>query len=168
MGGRHGGRSRVSGKEGLTAVRKRLQSYADRGVFRGLAEEPLGRSRYRFKFLWLTPAPFTLVYVPKSGSIVIQDLLPNVGPRTAVRKEIRAFILSRTDSALPKHRRIDARAATVTCEVRGGLLSVKLVAKRRDHDYAVNRAVNLIHEIFVQLHTYFPEYMWENFDVPEE
>ncbi len=168
MGGRHGGRSRVSGKEGLTAVRKRLQSYADRGVFRGLAEEPLRGSRYRFKFLWLTSAPFTLVYAPKSGSIVIRDLLPNLGPRTAVRKGIRAFILSRTDGALPEHRRIDVRCVNVACEVRRGLLSVKLVAKRRDHDYAVNRAVNLIHEIFVQLHTYFPEYMWENFDVPEE
>ena len=32
----------------------------------------------------------------------------------------------------------------------------------------MNRAVNLVHEIFMHLHTYFPEYMWENFDAPQE
>ena len=49
-----------------------------------------------------------------------------------------------------------------------GVMSVEVVAKAGQHGYGVNRAVNLVHEIFVHLQTYFPEYMWESFDAPQE
>jgi hypothetical protein len=47
-------------------------------------------------------------------------------------------------------------------------VSLELVATRNHHEYGVTRVVNLVHELFVYLHAYFPEYMWENFDVREE
>ena len=49
-----------------------------------------------------------------------------------------------------------------------GSASIELVATRNHHEYGVNRVVNLTHEIFLYLHTYQPEYMWENFDAPQE
>ena len=45
---------------------------------------------------------------------------------------------------------------------------VSVVAKPRHHAYGVTKAVNLVHELFLHLHTYFPEYLWEHYDVAQE
>ncbi len=45
---------------------------------------------------------------------------------------------------------------------------VHVVAKRGHHAYGATRAVHLVHEIFLHLHSYFPEYLWENYDVSED
>ncbi len=152
----------------LAEVRSRLQDYADRGVFRGLAEQPARGGRHRFSFRWLAPAPFVLVYDPAAGTLTFRDLLPNVGSRSPLAAALRRFIQGRTAAALPPHRRIDPARAGVRCSVRRGALTVELVAKPAHHGYGVNRAINLVHELFVHLHTYHPEYMWENFDAPQE
>ena len=47
-------------------------------------------------------------------------------------------------------------------------MSLEVVARTRHHGYAVNRAVNLVHEVFVFLQTYQPEYMWQHFDAPQD
>jgi hypothetical protein len=49
-----------------------------------------------------------------------------------------------------------------------GALSLELVATRNHHEYGVQKVVNLVHEVFLYLHTYHPEYMWERFDAPQE
>ena len=168
MGGRHGGRSRAARREdGLAAVRERLQGYADRGVFRGFSEEPTRGGRHRFKFLWLNTT-FVLSYVPVTGALFFRELLPNVSARSSVGIALRSFVKSRAGLNVPDHRRIDPRRAAVQGYVRSGAFSVVITAKKNYHGYGVHRAVNLIQEIFVQLHTYFPEYMVENFDAPQE
>lgn len=154
--------------EPLAEVRAGLQDYADRGVFRGLAEQPARGGRRRFSFGWLAPAPFTLLYDPAAGTLTFRDLLPNVGSRSPLAAALRKFIRGRTSAELPPHRRIDPRRAGVRCSIRRGALTVEVVAKPSHHGYGVNRAVNLVNELFVHLHTYHPEYMWENFDAPQE
>ena len=155
-------------RDGVAEVRARLQEYAERGVFRGLAERPVRRGRYEFTFRWLAPSPFTLCYDPASGALAFRDLLPNVPARSTLAVALRRFIRGRASSELPAHRRVDPDRAGVRCFVRRDVLSLEVVARERHHGYGVNRAVNLVHEIFMHLHTYFPEYMWENFDAPQE
>lgn len=159
---------RGSLRDGLADVRSRLQEYAERGVFRGLAERPARRGRYEFTFRWLAPAPFTLRYDPASGTLAFRDLLPNVPPRSKLAGALRRFIRGRASAELPAHRRVDPARAGVRCFVRRSALSLEVVAREHHHGYGVNRAVNLVHEIVMHLHTYFPEYMWENFDAPQE
>ena len=154
--------------DSLAEVRARLQEYAERGVFRGLAERPVRRGRYEFTFRWLAPGPFTLGYDPASGTLAFRDLLPNVPARSALAGALRRFVRGRASADLPAHRRVDPERADVRCFVRRAALSLEVVAREHHHGYGVNRAVNLVHEIFMHLHTYFPEYMWENFDAPQE
>lgn len=170
MDGRRGGRTRRSrpASAGAVEVRARLQEYAERGVFRGLAERPARRGRHEFTFRWLAPAPFTLRYDPVSGTLAFPDLLPNVPARSAVAGALRRFVRGRASADLPAHRRVDPERAAVRCFVRRAALSLEVVARENHHGYGVNRAVNLVHEIFMHLHAYFPEYMWENFDAPQE
>ena len=155
-------------QDGVAEVRARLQEYADRGVFRGLAERPARRGRYEFSFRWLAPSPFTLSYDPASGALAFRDLLPNVPARSSLAAALRRFIRGRASAELPAHRRVDPERAGVRCFVRRDVLSLEVVAREKHHGYGVNRAVNLVHEVFMHLHTYFPEYMWENFDAPQE
>ena len=154
--------------DGAAAVRERLQAYADRGVFRGFAEKPARGGRRRFTFLWLAPTPFTLTYDAASGALAFRDLLPNVPARSPLAGALRSFIRGRASTELPEHRRVDPDRAAVGCSIRRGALSVEVVARPGHHGYGVNRAVNLVHEIFVHLQVHFPEYMWENFDAPQE
>ena len=155
-------------EDGAATVRARLQAYADRGVFRGFAEQPARGGRRRFTFLWLAPAPFTLTYHPATGALAFRDLLPNVPARSPLAGALRRFVRERESEALPEHRRVDPDRAAVGCSVRRGALSVEVLARPGHHGYGVNRAVNLVHEIFVHLQVRFPEYMWENFDAPQE
>ena len=155
-------------KNGAAAVRERLQAYADRGVFRGFAERPGRGGRRRFTFLWLSPSPFTLTYDPATGALTFRDLLPNVPARSPLAVALRRFVRERASEALPEHRRVDPARAYVGCSIRRGALTVEVVARPGHHGYGVNRAVNLVHEIFVHLQIRFPEYMWENFDAPQE
>lgn len=158
----------TAAEEGLAEVRGRLQAYADRGVFRGFAEQPPRRGRHVFSFLWLAPSPFTLSYDPSSGALTFRDLLPSVPARSPLAAALRRFIRGRAAAGLPEHRRVDPARARVACSVRRGAMTVEVVAGPGQHGYGVNRAVNLVNEIFVHLQTYFPEYMWENFDAPQE
>ena len=86
--------------DGLAEVRARLQEYAERGVFRGLAERPARRGRYEFTFRWLAPSPFTLSYDPSSGALTFRDLLPSVPARSPLAAALRRFIRSRAAAGL--------------------------------------------------------------------
>ena len=85
-----------------------------------------------------------------------------------VGKDLRGFLKGLTSLDVPEHRRIDQRRVEVRSYVRSGVFSIVVTAKKNQHGYAVRRVINLIQEVFVRLHTYFPEYMWENFDAPQE
>jgi hypothetical protein len=152
----------------LAVVRERLQGYADRGVFRGFSEQAPTGGRHRFRFSWLGTRPLSLGYTPETGTFVFRNLLPNVRARSPLHRDLQAFVADRASPRLPAHRRVDRRRARVRCPLSRGAMSLELVATRNHHEYGVNRVVNLVHEIFLYLHAYQPEYMWENFDVPEE
>ena len=94
MGGRHASapRTRTPSEDGLAAVREQLRAYADRGVFRGLAERPARAGRHQFEFQWLARWPFILRYAPSTGAITFHNLLPDVPARSPLYAELKRFI----------------------------------------------------------------------------
>ena len=161
-------RAEASAVRDVAAVRRRLQEYADRGVFRGYAEQPARAGKHHFRFLWLADKPFKLTYEPATGTLTFTNVLPHVRARSELAAEIRRFVEGRSASSLPAHRRIDRRRARAECSSRRGNMLVHVVAKPGCHAYGVTKSVNLVHEIFLHLHTYFPEYLWEHYDVPQD
>ena len=149
-------------------MRAGLQGYADRGVFRGYGERPARGGRHYFKFQWLRRDPFDLTYHSSLGELIFTNVLPNVSGRSVVGRELKQFIEIRASTTLPLHRRIDRRRASPAVSTRAGTMRIHVVARRGHHGYGLNRAVNLVHEVFVHLHAYFPEYLWENYDLPQE
>lgn len=152
----------------LDVVRRNLRKYADRGVFRGLNEVTPRSGKQSFTFVWLGNRPLEFGIDKKTGLLTFKRLLPNVPPKSALYSELKHFLASRQDRDLPKHRRIDAKRAEVGWVNRAGNVSITLKVRNNQYAYGLNRLVNLVHEIFVQLNDTHPDYMCENFDVPQE
>ena len=148
----------------LIIIRKTLQAYADRGIFRGFSEVKPGR----FKFVWVIHHQMELnVDIPKK-ELRFKQLLPGVAAGSELSSELKKFIQQKHDSDLPEHRRIDPQKAEVSTSIRGGFVSLALKVKGQEYAYGVNKIVNLVHELFVYLREVHPDYLVENFDVPQE
>ena len=153
-------------------VRKVLQEYADRGVFRGFEEigSPNGRAEFRVLCFPFTEEPFTLVYSPKPPTLTFKGLLRDMPARSKMYSQFKAFMKERHSSALPEHRRIDPRRAELKWSNRLGQVNVSLKIKNGQQQYATRKAINLLTDVFLDLLTESPyyDYMSEHFDMPEE
>lgn len=137
-------------------------------MFRGLSERKRRDGVREFRFTWLTREPIVLRYDSRRRSLTFKDLLPGVARASPLLADVQALVESRTSQALPAHRRIDARRVVVACAHRRGAVSVVLSLKGPHRVYAVQKGVNLVHEIFVTLQASYPEYLWEVFGLPAE
>ncbi|MEO6724959.1 MAG: hypothetical protein ABIU20_08000 [Blastocatellia bacterium] len=148
----------------LKVIRESLQSYADRGVFRGFSEIQNGQ----FKFVWLLHRQMELTVDTAKHVLRFKQLLPGVPVRSPLYADLKSFLQQRHDGVLPEHRRVDRKRAEVSCSNRGGVVSISLTVKNNQYAYGVNKIVNLVHELFVHLRDAHPDYLVENFDVPQE
>ena len=158
----------VTTESDVRAVRGCLKEYADRGVFRGYTERPGRLDRTLFRFSWLARKPYELQYDARTGAFVFLNALPNVKARTPLARALKTFVEARSDESLPEHRRIDPARASATAFVRRGDMRLSVLAQPGNHAYAANRVVNLVHEVYLHLHAYYPQYLWANYDVSEE
>ncbi|HJO12472.1 MAG: hypothetical protein QGG67_20525 [Gammaproteobacteria bacterium] len=152
------------------AVRTELQGYADRGIFQKFAVRDAGGGVVEFCFNWLAEAPFYLRLNTNKPELELKDVLPSVPFRSEMDKALRKFIVSRSDEALPDHRRLDASRFDFTCRNRQGKLSIRIGFAPHDGPAAAKTAINLLHEIFNNflLEGPYQNYMVEVFNVPEE
>ena len=122
----------------------------------------------RFRFTWLAREPYDLIYEARSGTFTFVNVLPHVPARSSLATALRTFVAERMDPALPLHRRIDAARATARASVRSGVMRLQVVARRGHHGYGANRIVNLVHEVYLYLNSYFPEYLWDHYGLPQD
>jgi hypothetical protein len=151
-------------------VHETLSSYARRGVFRAYGSDPSAHGGSRFSFRWHTNVPMNLAYQPARRQLTFRGLLPAVGSRSTMYRELKQFLDARTSRAVPEHRRIDPRKAIVKLSHREGAVSLIVSLNPSHLEYGVRKAVNLVHEIFVDLlrrPMYF-EYMVEHFELDPE
>jgi hypothetical protein len=150
----------------LSAVTTALQSYADRGVFRGFRATPGTRGRVEYEFLWLTRKPTRAAFDPRTRTLSFQSLLPALDADAAA--ELKAITASRTGRIQPAHKRLDARRARISSSFRKGDLTLRVEIRGANHEYGVSRALNLINELFVILREQHPEYLAAQFDLSTE
>lgn len=151
-----------------SAVRRALQHYADRGVFRGFSAVARRNGVEEYRFSWLTREPMTVTYDPAASTLTFKNLLPDVARASPLLADVAALIGSRSSRTLPAHRRIDGRRATVGWAERRRAVSVALEFRDRHQAYAVQKGVNLVNEIFTLLQVSYPDYLWKQFGLPAE
>ena len=152
----------------LDVVRKNLRAYADRGIFRSLNEVAPRNGKQSFTFGWVGGRPLEFDIDTEAAVLTFKRLLPNVPSSSELYSDLKHFLKSRSDADLPTHRRIDARRAEVGWVNRSGNVSITLKVRNNQYAYGLNRLINLVHELFVELNDLHPDYMCSNFDVPQE
>lgn len=139
-----------------------LQGYADRGVFRGFRVTVGPRGVQRFQFLWLTRRPMVLVFSPTRRGLVFECLFPAADRVAGLTAAIRDAVRSSSSPARPRHRRIDARRAKMTCRFHDGDGSLRLSFAGPEGGQAaaaLRSALTFVNELFLILHECFPEYL---------
>jgi hypothetical protein len=159
----------MSGGAGhASAVTAALRAYADRGVFRGFTATLRARDRTAYEFHWLLRPPMRAVFDDRAGTLAFPAIVPGVDRSSPMVAGLNALVASRTTRALPAHKRLDARRARVSATVHRGDWSLTVTIRGANHAYAVQRALNLINELFLFLHESHPEYLIERFGLSQE
>ena len=150
------------------AVTAALQSYAERGVFRGFRTTPLARGRTDYHFHWLLRRSMHAMLDTRRGVLTFPALFPGVDTNSSMVSTLNAIVRRRTSAREAAHKRIDGRRARVTTIVRRGEWSLIVHVRGANGEYAVQRALNLINELFVALHESYPDYLVERFGLSAE
>jgi hypothetical protein len=139
-----------------------LRAYADRGVLRRF--QTLGSKPERdFGFLWLNHKPLRLQWKPDEQTIVFKDFASNIPARSAMYREIRAFLEGRTEADLPAHRRVDPAEFELICQNRKSQLSIGLKILNGSEEAATRKLMLVIHETFLFMADQWQDYMHEEF-----
>ena len=162
---RAGSKAKLDARE---AVRSALEDYAQRGVFSGFEEADGPGGKTIFRFIWLHDRHMELTLEPAKKALRFDRILPGVKAGTPFAVDLKRLIESLRSDEVPEYRRVDPARAALTCSNRQDHLSVTIAVKRDDYEYAVNRMVNVAHELFVYLRSAWPEYLMEYFNEPEE
>jgi hypothetical protein len=150
------------------AVRSALEDYALRGVFSGFGEADGPRGKTIFSFVWLHDRHMELTLDPVKRELRFNRVLPGVKAGTPFALDLKRLIEKLKSDEVPEYRRVDPERAALACSNRQDHLSVTVKVKSDEYEYAVNRMVNVAHELFVYLRSAWPEYLMEYFNEPEE
>jgi hypothetical protein len=156
------------GGDGVAQLTGALQAYADRGVFRGFRVEAGRGGRTDYFFTWLTRTPMRLRYDRSQRQLRFIDLLPRVSSYPGLAEALRRLVLEHQSTAVPEHRRIDGRRVKLATAVRAGQFSLTLQLRGAQEAYAVQRGVNLVHQLFLLLQANYPEYLIQCFGFSQE
>ncbi len=161
------------------AVTRTLQSYADRGVFRGFhvdaprqtPRRAAGSDRDRhtsYRFSWLMRPPMRVTFDEPRNVIAFKRLFPALTLRDDIGRALAARVRERQERGMPAHLRIDGRRARVTLTGRRGALTLAVHVRGAQHEYAVRSALNLVNALFLLLQETFPDYLIEHFGMSAE
>ncbi len=145
-----------------------LQSYADRGVFRGFSAADAPRGVRRYQFLWLTRRPMTIGFTPGRRVLMFEGLFPATGSVPGVAAALQREVRNWSQSGRPPHRRIDRRRANMTSPSREGQVSLRVDIRGPNGEYAVRAALSLVNELFLLLHECYPDYLIAQFGLSAE
>jgi hypothetical protein len=137
-------------------------------VFRGFQVEALGRGRTAYEFQWLLGRPMRAVFDARRGVLAFDALFPGIAPASTPASGLAAIVRERTSPRLPPHKRLDQRRARVSGATRRGTWGLSVTVRGRNHEYAVQRTLNLINELFLFLHESHPEYLVQHFGLSPE
>ena len=152
----------------IDPVSTALRRYADRGVFRGFRATPGPRGRVDFTFLWLLRRPMLASFDARRGVLAFPALFPDVIAGSPLVAELNAVVASRSHRDQPSHKRLDARRARVRSALRKGAWSLTFEIRGANHAYTVSHALNVINELYLALHSHYPEYLVEHFGLSTE
>jgi hypothetical protein len=108
------------------------------------------------------------VFDARRGVLSFPSLFPGVARPSPKASGLDAIVRDSSSSRQPAHKRLDGRRVRVTGTVRRGDWWLVITVRGRNHAYAVQRALNLVNDLFLFLHESHPEYLIEHFGLSPE
>jgi hypothetical protein len=133
----------------VALVTRILEEYAAKAVFRGFSAHPKAGGKAVYKMVWHFDRPFELLLDVPEGTLRFPEVLPGVPSRSAMYRELRAFLKERHSAEVPEHRRVNPVKARVTLSNKIGVVSLTLRSKDGDFDYATRKIIQIVHEILM-------------------
>jgi hypothetical protein len=133
----------------VALVTRILEEYAAKAVFRGFSAHPKTGGKAMYKMVWHFDRPFELLLDVPGKTLRFPDVLPGVPARSAMYRELRAFLKERHSVEVPEHRRVNPVKARLTMTNQRGVVALKLTVKDGDFDYATRKIIHMVHEIFM-------------------
>jgi hypothetical protein len=117
---------------------------------------------------WHKDRFYDLIYDIPKHSLRFPIVLPKV-PR-AMYEDFKKFVASRQADEMLEHRRIDPKKIRISCSLKNGNISLLFVVKNEDFEYATQKLINLMHEVFMVFlrDGLYYEYMIETFDLDRD
>ncbi|MDH4039736.1 MAG: hypothetical protein OEV88_03695 [Gammaproteobacteria bacterium] len=126
-----------------------LEHYAGRGVFRAFSRQSQRPGGAEFRLRWHRDQVFQWVWSESKQTLRIGCVLPAVPSNSPMYREFRAWLAARQDDTLPAHRRCDRGKVALKTYNRGGDVALTMTVLDADVDYAVNKLVALVNEIYL-------------------
>ena len=126
-----------------------LEGYAEKAVFRAFSAHPKRGGKVTYKMVWHYDRPFELLLDVPAKTLQFPAVLPGVPARSAMYRELQAFLKVRQSADTPEHRRVDPAKARLVSTNQRGAVSLKLTVKDGDFDYATRKLIQIVHEIFM-------------------
>jgi hypothetical protein len=144
-----------------------LETYADRGVFRGFSNAAASAGKAAFKMLWHRDRLFELILDVPKKTLRLPVVLPEVPASSSMYREFQEWVEALHSEDLLEHRRIDSKKARLRCGNRGGNVSLALTVKDGDYEYGTRKLIHAVHETYLTFLAdgRYYEYMVETFDL---
>jgi hypothetical protein len=130
----------------VTAV---LEGYAEKAVFRGFSAHPGRGGRATYQMVWHYDRSFELLFDAPKKTLQFPVVLPGVPARSAMYRELQAFLKSRQSAETLEHRRVNPAKARLKAANKAGSVSITITARDGDFDYAARKAIHIVHEIYM-------------------
>lgn len=135
--------------DAIDAVTGALESYAQRGVFRGFSKTGVKNGKATFRMLWHRERFFDLILDARRATIRIPVVLPEVPAQSAMYREFKKYVLGRQVETLPDHRRIDPAKVSVKYRNSRGEIALTFSVLDGDFEYGARKLIHLVHEIYL-------------------
>lgn len=145
-----------------------LQTYADRGVFRGFSATDAPRGLRHYRFVWLTRRPMVVTLAPPRRRMTFVRLFPDVARTPGVASALQQALARASRRTTPAHRRLGPRRGTITCRRDGKDLSLSLTIAPGTGVHAVKAALGIVNDLFQLLHECYPDYLAAHFGISDE
>jgi hypothetical protein len=150
------------------AVTKTLESYANRGVFRAFSRVSASKESVSYRMQWHKEKFYDLVFDVSRNSLRFLVVLPKT-PRS-MYDDFKKFVAGRQSEEVVAHRRIDPKKVRLSCSHKNGNISLLLISKDGDMEYATKKLINLMHEVFMVFlrDGLYYEYVIETFEIDRD
>jgi hypothetical protein len=149
-----------------TKVDETLELYANKGVFSSFANIARSNKGATYRMKWHKDRFYDLVFDARTRSLRFPVVLPKAPE--AMYQDFKKFVASRQSAEMLEHRRIEPKKVRISCSRKNGDISLLFISKDNDLEYATQKLINLMHEVFMVFLSDYYEYMIETFDMDRD